>query len=118
MADHDIIKFLCDTCGHVSKWPLPFSMMVPRFCQKCGANLFTPPTEEEHNRSVAAMRDSRILNWTLMSEKMPPEGEPCFLASKDPTGMWMVIRVAADARLYRAPGAWWAPDLLGLPFTG
>lgn len=114
------INLFCKLCGHTTCCPLPFDMKIPHDCERCGANITSPPTEAEMNKRLAAMHDSRILNWTKCEDTLPPNDEPIFLASKGYAGAdWMVIRVeAGKVLMYAHKGVWWARDLLGLPFVG
>lgn len=110
------VKFYCAACESASAFPLPFDMTLPRDCLHCGARMFTPPTEAEINKRVAAMNDSRVLNWHGIDEKQPPTDKPYYAAGLHTHG-WSVYRV--DPARPNTALAWtshWAPDILGLPF--
>lgn len=120
------LNLFCKECGHVTVNPLPFDMKIPHDCERCGANITSPPTEEEMEKRLAAMHDSRILNWhKLESPNLPPVEGSYLVAVKTKHNIWYFKR--CDGRSnhiiwcgdnYGLAATHWLPDLLGLPFDG
>ncbi len=110
------VVLLCKSCAADIRYPLPFDMTLIRACPDCGEVLFNPPSKEEVDMRVAALQDGRVLNWSKMSEKAPPDDKPFYMAVPHAVAEgWLVMRIPAGQSVQRND-SWWAPDLMGLPF--
>lgn len=117
---HQTITLACQRCGTGNVRELPYNMRRLDRCLFCGEN-FCRAGEDEMNLRMAALHDSRVLNWSKIGDaRVRPVG-PYYVAGVLSMG-WTVARVDPEAvdPCLNPPGwaSHWAPDLLGLPFTG